>query len=82
MADKRKTNKIFVQYNSKIKQWEGKKSNAQRASVTAGTKKEAYNATRVIAKNQRLELVSKTKDGKISNPNSFGNDSCPPRDTK
>ena len=29
-----------------------------------------------------LELIPHGMDGKIQNPNSYGNDPCPPRDTK
>ncbi|HUT53687.1 MAG TPA: DUF2188 domain-containing protein [bacterium] len=46
------------------------------------TQKDAYDAAREIARNQRSEVVVHGRDGKIRNPNSFGNDPCPPKDKK
>ncbi len=37
---------------------------------------------RNLAKKEGAELIPHGKDGKIQNPNSYGNDSCPPKDTK
>ena len=45
-------------------------------------KKEAIDWSREVAKKSGLELIPHGKDGKIQNPNSYGPDSCPPKDTK
>ena len=46
------------------------------------TKKEAMEAGRRMSINQGTELIPHRKDGTIQNPNSHGNDPCPPRDKK
>lgn len=51
-----------------------KKEGAKRASVVSGTKKEALQEGRKIAKKEQSELIVKGKDGKIQNKDSFGND--------
>lgn len=53
-----------------------------KATVTTGTKKEAVDIGRTIAKNQHSELVIHNKNGRISDKDSYGNDQCPPKDTK
>ena len=62
--------------------WDVKKDGAQRASIHANTKAEAVKAGRQISKNQGTELIIHGKDGKIRNPDSHGNDPCPPRDKR
>lgn len=62
--------------------WDVKRSNAQRASGHYDTKREAMDAARVISRNQGTEMVVHNRDGKISNPDSHGNDPCPPRDRR
>ncbi len=47
-----------------------------------GTQGEAINAARDIAQNQRVEVVIHGRDGRIRDRDSYGNDPCPPRDTK
>ncbi|MEZ4690064.1 MAG: DUF2188 domain-containing protein [Ignavibacteria bacterium] len=44
------------------------------------TKAEAIEYAKRIAKNQKSELVIHNKDGKISDKDSFGNDTFPKRD--
>lgn len=44
--------------------------------------KEAIEFGRKIAINQKSELVIHGLDGKIRDKDSYGNDTCPPRDTK
>jgi uncharacterized protein YdaT len=44
------------------------------------TQAEAIEKAREIAKNQGSELVIHSKDGRIRDKDSFGNDDCPPRD--
>lgn len=46
------------------------------------TQKEAIEFGRKIAINQKSELVIHGLDGKIRDKDSYGNDTCPPRDTK
>lgn len=46
------------------------------------TQKEAIDYGKTIAINQQTELVIHGKDGKIRDSESYGNDPCPPKDTK
>ncbi len=62
--------------------WDVKRPNADRASKHFETKKEAMNWGRNLAKKEGAELIPHGKDGKIQNPNSYGNDYCPPKDRK
>ncbi len=54
----------------------------KKLTVKTETKAEAQKIGTSIAKNQQSELTILKKDGKIQNKNSFGNDPCPPIDTK
>lgn len=38
--------------------------------------------SRTIAQKEGLEMIPHGKNGQIQNPNSYGNDPCPPHDTK
>ncbi len=62
--------------------WDAKRPNADRASKHFHTKKEAMEWSRDLAKREGLELIPHGTDGKIQNPNSYGNDPCPPKDTR
>lgn len=62
--------------------WDVKRNGSQRVSVHTETKKEAVDIARRISQNQKTELVIHTKDGRISNSDSHGNDPCPPRDKR
>lgn len=62
--------------------WDAKRPNADRASKHFDTKKEAMEWSRDLAKREGLELIPHGTDGKIHNPNSYGNDPCPPKDTR
>jgi uncharacterized protein YdaT len=62
--------------------WDVKRNNAQRSSLHAETKAEAVRAGRQISRNQGTEFIIHGKDGRIQNPDSHGNDPCPPRDRK
>lgn len=42
----------------------------------------ACNVARTIAKKERAEVVIHGRDGKIRDKDSYGKDSCPPRDKK
>jgi hypothetical protein pcarcW_19674 len=53
-----------------------------KATKLFNTQKEAIDYGREIAKNQKTELVIHNKKGQIRDKDSYGNDNCPPRDTK
>jgi len=53
-----------------------------RDTAVCDTKAEAMEKAKAIAKNQKSELIIHTKDGRISDKNSFGNDPHPPKDKK
>ena len=44
------------------------------------TQGEAINYARTIAINQKSELITQGRDGRIRSKDSYGNDPCPPRD--
>ena len=46
------------------------------------TQGEAIEAARDIARNQRAEVVIHSRDGKIRDKDSYGNDPFPPKDKK
>lgn len=69
-----------VRVTPKGNQWQVKTDGATRAVKLTGTKKEAVEIAKEIAKNQRAELVTHGKDGKIMSKDSFGNDPNPPKD--
>ena len=60
--------------------WDSKRENAERSSKHFETKKEAMDWSREKSKQEKSELISHGKDGKIQNPNSHGNDPVPPYD--
>ena len=62
--------------------WDSKKSKAQRASKHFETKQEAMAWSRQKAKEEGAELIPHKKNGTIQNPDSYGNDPCPPKDKK
>ena len=59
--------------------WAAKKEGGDRASVVADTQKEAIDAGRRLAQNERSELVVHGRDGKIREKDSFGHDPSPPK---
>ncbi|MEO8629680.1 MAG: DUF2188 domain-containing protein [Betaproteobacteria bacterium] len=64
------------------KGWAVQREGATRPSSLHDTKADAIAKAKPVAKREQLELVIHTKDGKISNPNSYGNDPNPPKDKK
>ncbi len=62
--------------------WDVKRNNAERSSGHYETKQQAVDAGRKISQNQGTEFIIHGKDGKIQNPDSHGNDPCPPKDKK
>jgi hypothetical protein len=62
--------------------WAVKGAGNERATKVTQTQAEAIEIGRRIAINQGSELVIHGLNGKIRNKNSYGNDPCPPVDTK
>lgn len=62
--------------------WSVKKGGSTKASKRFDTKIKAVRYAKKVAKNQHSELVIHKKDGRIQNPNSYGNDPNPPKDRK
>lgn len=62
--------------------WQVKRENATKATKNFGTQKEAINYARTIAKNSKSELIVHGRNGQIRDKDSYGNDSCPPKDTR
>lgn len=77
-----KRKEVHVVPNSDRGGWDSKRENAERASKHFVTKAEAMDYAKQQAKNIGAELIPHNKDGKISNPNSYGGDSYPPKDKK
>jgi hypothetical protein len=66
--------------NSERGGWDSKRENAERVSKHFERKEDAVNWSKDKAKQEGSELISHKKDGTIQNPNSYGNDPCPPKD--
>ena len=60
--------------------WAVKRDNAQRSSAVFERKVDAENRGRELARGLGAELIIHKLNGRIQNPNSYGNDPCPPRD--
>ena len=73
---------IHVVSNPERGGWDAKRPNADRSSRHFDTKNEALEWSKNLAKKEGLELIPHGRDGKIQNPNSYGNDPCPPKDTR
>lgn len=71
-----------VVYNSERGGWDVIRNGAERASGHYETKQQAMDAGRIMSRNQNTELIMHLKDGRIQNPDSHGNDPCPPRDKR
>ncbi len=59
--------------------WAVRKSGADRVTRKYGTQREAIDAAREIARNQRTEVYIHGRDGRIRERDSYGNDPFPPR---
>ena len=59
--------------------WSVRKAGATRASGVYDTQREAVDAARTIARNQRTELYIHGTDGQIRERNSYGGDTFPPK---
>lgn len=62
--------------------WGVKKSGSEKNTRNFGKKQEAIAYAKVVSKKQGVEMVVHKKDGRIENPNSYGNDPNPPKDKK
>ncbi len=54
----------------------------RRATVVTPRQSEAIDHAREIAQRRESQVVIHGRDGKIRDVDSYGNDPCPPRDTK
>lgn len=66
---------IHITYRKDNGKWQVKKEGNSKASKLVDTKKEAEKVGRELAKNEKSELIIHNKDGKISDSDSFGNES-------
>lgn len=62
--------------------WAVKKEGNERASSVHQTQRDAIDIGREAAQSANSELVIHGRDGRIRDKDSYGNDPCPPRDTK
>lgn len=62
--------------------WAVRGANNSRDTITAKTQADAIKVARQIAIKQKGEVVIQGRDGRIRDLDSYGNDSCPPRDKK
>jgi hypothetical protein len=77
-----KRKEIHVVSNKDKGGWDVKKNNAERASKHFDNKEDAMQWSKEKAKKDGAELIPHKRDGKIQNPNSYGNDPNPPKDKK
>ncbi|MCY4193006.1 MAG: DUF2188 domain-containing protein [bacterium] len=59
--------------------WANRREGSDRVNKIYPTKKEAKKAGRDTARRERTEHITHSKDGKISEKNSYGNDPYPPK---
>ena len=64
------------------RQWAVHGERNQKDTKIFNTQKEALNHAIKIAKNQKSEVIIQGRDGRIRSKDSYGNDSCPPKDTE
>jgi hypothetical protein len=62
--------------------WGTLREGGQRASQVYGTQAQAIDAGRQMARQGQGELLIHGQDGRIRARDSYGNDPCPPRDSK
>ena len=62
--------------------WDSKREKAERVSKHFETKQDAMDWSKDKAKREGSELIPHKRDGKIQNPNSYGNYPNPPKDKK
>ncbi len=71
-----------VVYRPDEKEWAVEKEKSERASGTFDTKEGAVERAEELARAAHVEMIPHLKDGRISNPNSYGNDPRSIRDQK
>ena len=71
-----KRNQHVVPHNG---DWAVRGAGSRCATSVHSTQREAADAAREIARNQRSELFIHRKDGRIRDRSSYGNDPFPPR---
>ncbi|MDO5882555.1 DUF2188 domain-containing protein [Ligilactobacillus animalis] len=59
--------------------WDVKGAGAKKSTVHTDTKKAAVDIARNIARNQRTELITHGRDGRIQSRDSHGHDPFPPK---
>lgn len=74
---KRKSN---VWVSPKDDKWNVHRENSSRASRIVPTQSEANNIGRRIAQNEKVDLITQGRDGRIVSHDSYGNDPYPPKD--
>jgi len=62
--------------------WAAQKEGAERASFVGYTKAEVEARARAQARAEHTELFIHGRNGRIQDRDSYGNDPCPPKDTK
>lgn len=62
--------------------WAVKHEGAERASRVFQQKQNAVDFGREMARAERVELITQSRDGKIQSKDSYGRDPFPPRDTE
>lgn len=62
--------------------WDVKREKSKKASKHTDVKSDAVEYGKNLAKKDKVEFIPHKKDGKIQNPNSYGNDPNPPKDKK
>jgi hypothetical protein len=62
--------------------WAVKGAGNEKATKITNTQAEAIKIAREIAINQQSEVVIHRQNGQIRDKDSYGNDPCPPKDTK
>ncbi len=62
--------------------WQVKREGAERATKNFTRQQDAIDYARSIAINQQGELIIHRRNGTIRDKDSYGNDPCPPRDTR
>jgi len=72
-------NQHVVPHNGK---WAVRGAGNEKATKVTSTQAEAIKIAREIAINQQSEVVIHRPNGQIRDKDSYGNDSCPPKDTK
>lgn len=77
-----KRKEIHVVPNADRGGWDAKRNNAERASKHFEKKEDAMQWSKEKAKKDGAELIPHKRDGKIQNPNSYGNDPNPPKDQR